>query len=252
MFPCCYALTHARNRFERGCSATAGSALVCGGAQQTFPYVSFMGQNLSYVNLVSLARLSPKSLASENLSLWREWPLHSDGEFTHAHNMHAAEIADQTAAFMRCCYLALLQLGLLWCVVEIHSQQQTFPYVSFMGQNLSNHSYVDLSLVGNERIGGHSVQCHTDLVTCCRREQGPHRGDWYFPNGDRLPIPDGYSDIVETRVQQRVDLRRNNGTGPSGIYHCDIPTNAVHENDLRETVYVGLYFNGGITNGHSQ
>ena len=146
---------------------------------------------------------------------------------------------------MRCCYLALLLLGLLWCVVEIHSQQQTFPYVSFMGQNLSNHSYVNLSLVGKEFYGGHTLRCHTDLETCCRGWIGPHRGDWYFPDGTRLPIPDG-SDIVENRVQQRVDLRRNRGTGPSGIYRCDIETNAVHDNGLRETVYVGLYFNGGI------
>ena len=175
---------------------------------------------------------------------------------THAHNMHAAKIADQLQRrIMRCCYLALLLLGLLWCVVEIHSQQ-TFPYVSFMGQTLANHSYVNLSLVGNEPVNGHSVQCHTDLVTCCSGADGPHRGDWYFPNGDRLPFPDG-SDIVEARTHQRVDLRRNNlhqnsGTVPSGIYRCDIETNAVHDNGLRETVYVGLYASGGITNGHFQ
>ena len=44
-----YALTHARNRFDHlradyemllFSSATAGSALACGGAQQIFPYVS--------------------------------------------------------------------------------------------------------------------------------------------------------------------------------------------------------------------
>ena len=152
---------------------------------------------------------------------------------------------------MRFCYLALLLLGLLWCVVEIHSQQQTFPYVSFMGQTLFNHSYVDLSLVGNELSGGQNVQCRTDLSTCCSITEGPHRGDWYFPDGTRLPTPDG-SDIVENRAQQSVDLRRNSGTGPSGIYHCDIETDAVHDNGLRETVYVGLYASGGIANEHSK
>ena len=152
---------------------------------------------------------------------------------------------------MRCCYLALLLLGLLWCVVEIHSQQQAFPFVYFMGQTLSNHSYVDLSLVGNELSGGQNVQCHTDLVTCCSRDDGSHRGDWHFPNGGRLPFPNG-SNIVENRAQQSVDLRRNSGTGPSGIYRCDIETDAVHDNGLRETVYVGLYASGGITNGHSK
>ena len=144
---------------------------------------------------------------------------------------------------MKCCYLALLLLGLFWCVVEIHSQQ-TFPYVSFMDQTLANHSYVDLTLVENEYIDGHSVQCHTDLSTCCSETEGPHRGDWYFPDGNRLPFPDG-SDIIESRNYQRVDLRRNSGTGPAGIYRCDIETNSVHDNGLRETVYVGLYASGG-------
>ena len=38
----------------------------------------------------------------------------------------------------------LLLLGLFWSLVYC----QTFPYVSFMGQTLANHSYVDLSQVG--------------------------------------------------------------------------------------------------------
>ena len=67
-------------------------------------------------------------------------------------------------------------------MVEVQCQQ-TFPYVSFMDQALANHSYVDISQVGT---GSDAVYCHTDLSTCCSPSQGPHRGDWYFPNGDRL------------------------------------------------------------------
>ena len=44
----------------------------------------------------------------------------------------------------------LLVLSLLYSLVEVHSQ--TFPYVSFMGQTLASHSYVDLSLVGTSDI----------------------------------------------------------------------------------------------------
>ena len=33
--------------------------------------------------------------------------------------------------------------------------------------------------------------------------------------------------------------------GPTGIYRCDIETVAVHDNDMRETVYVGLYTSDG-------
>ena len=141
----------------------------------------------------------------------------------------------------------LLSLLWLWCLVEI-SSQQTFPYVSFMGQTLVNHSYVDLSLVGHNSSGSDSVQCHTDLSTCCSSDQGSHRGDWYFPDGTRLQFN---GDILERRVAQSVDLRhRNSATSPVGIYRCDIQTNAVHDdryNSVRdsETVYVGLYTTSG-------
>ena len=137
-------------------------------------------------------------------------------------------------------------LFLLWCLVEVHSQ--TFPYVSFNSQTLVNHSYVDLSLVGDEVTGSDSVQCITDLEKCCSAVQGPHRGDWHFPGGTRLPIPGG-GDIFEGRGAQRVDLRRrNNANSPVGIYHCDIATNAVHDDtdkSVRDTVYVGLYTASG-------
>ena len=139
-------------------------------------------------------------------------------------------------------------LLLVWFLVEVHSQ--TFPYVSFLGQTLANHSYVDLSLVRDDLSGSDSVQCHTDLSTCCSSAQGSHRGDWYFPGGDRLPFS-GSGDIYEQRGAQRVDLRhRNSATSPVGIYRCDIPTNDVHDSDIlvRDTVYVGLYTgSGGIT-----
>ena len=119
-----------------------------------------------------------------------------------------------------------------------------------MGTNLPNHSYVDLTLVGDVRDGGDSIQCHTDLDTCCSGAQGADRGDWYFPNGTRLQFSYNPGDIYESRQAQRVDLDRRNNAGTSGIYRCTIETNAVHSNDssdttTRETVYAGLYASGG-------
>ena len=134
-----------------------------------------------------------------------------------------------------------LLLGLLcWPLVN----SQSFPHVSFMGQTLDNHSYVDLSLVGDDTSGSDSVQCITDLSTCCANTEGPHRGDWYFPNGTRLPFS---GDITQNRGSQRVDLhRRNSANSPVGIYRCYI---AVHDrigyNSVRATVYVGLYTASG-------
>ena len=115
-----------------------------------------------------------------------------------------------------------------------------------MGQTLANHSYVDIRLVGNEFIGtGYTVQCHTDLSTCCSGAQGDNRGDWYFPNGARLPFPGG-GDITESRQAQRVNLRRTSSTEPTGIYRCDIETIDVYNSNMRETVFVGLYAEGGM------
>ena len=59
--------------------------------------------------------------------------------------------------------------------MEVHPQ--TFPYISFMGQTLPNNFYVYLTDVG---IDSDSVQCITDLNTCCSNADGPHRGDWYI------------------------------------------------------------------------
>ena len=145
-------------------------------------------------------------------------------------------------------HLLWLVLMLSWSLEDVNSQ--TFPYVSFMGQTLANHSYVDISLVGDDYYSGSdSVQCITDLGTCCSGAQGPHRGDWYFPDGARLPFPGRGGDIFEYRSSQRVALHRSiNAISPVGIYHCDIPTNAVHhatDRSVRDTVYVGLYTASG-------
>ena len=148
--------------------------------------------------------------------------------------------------------LLCILLCLLWSLVEV--QSQTVPYVTFLGNPLSDHSYVDLSQVGEDRTGSDSdtVQCHTDLNTCCRMEQGLHRGDWFAPGSDtRLPFSAEGGDIYEDRQDMVVHIRRrNNPTGPSGIYRCAIATNAVHndsDESVGETVYVGLYGSGGGT-----
>ena len=119
---------------------------------------------------------------------------------------------------------------------------------------------MNLRLVGRPDIqdlydgSGESVGCLTDLTTCCSGEEGIHRGDWYFPNGTRLPFPQG-TGIFEARYNQRVDLRRNYNYSTSGIYCCVVPTIAVH--DVNDTsvrdrpVYVGLFSSdGGISKLH--
>ena len=147
--------------------------------------------------------------------------------------------------------MSALKVSTVWILLHLFSQvcycqSQEIPYVSFRGVSLANHSYVNLSLVDNTASG--SVQCHTDLGTCCTSLQGAHRGDWYFPNGSRVQLGSGGGDIYQYRAAQRVVLRRRNDGTASGIYHCSIPTVAVHDDSdlsVREYVYVGLYDSGG-------
>ena len=144
-------------------------------------------------------------------------------------------------AVSHCLWLMLF----CWSVGEVYCQ--TFPRLSFMSQTLANHSYVDLSLVGDDFSGSDSVQCITDLATCCRGADGSHRGDWHFPNKTWV---DFTWNIRESRGDRSVFLRYrpNTPASPTGIYRCDIPTLAVHHDtdiSVRDTVYVGLYAASG-------
>ena len=149
--------------------------------------------------------------------------------------------------------MASLKVLAVWSLLYFMSQKfycqtQEYPHVSFNGMVLSNHSYVNLLLVNNTESG--SIQCHTDLNGCCRDTNGPHRGDWFFPNGSVLGFrSDSDDDIVELRGPQRVNIQRRNNGRASGIYHCSIATVAgvpSNNNDtVRDHVYVGLYDSGG-------
>ena len=148
--------------------------------------------------------------------------------------------------------ISLPLLCLLWSLVEVQSQTE-YPYISFRGNTLPNHSYVNIEEVGEDRTTS-TVQCHTDLSTCCNTGQLSPRGDWFFPNGTKLPFynESGALDIQESLRPQVVHIRRLNPAinGPSGIYRCFIGTNAVHDNSdpsVGEAVYVGLYGSGGGT-----
>lgn len=127
--------------------------------------------------------------------------------------------------------IALLLLSVFQSLV--HSQ--TFPYISFMGHTLVNHSFVDLSQVG---FGySNSVQCHYHGTSrCCTEDE--YRGHWYFPNGTRVPVD---SDVFESHGDHRVDIHNGliSGVLPFGIYRCEFLSN----DSVSEAIYVGLYDN---------
>ena len=158
---------------------------------------------------------------------------------------------------MPCGAAVSVLLFLLWSLVEVHSQ--TVPYLTFMGETLPDHSYVDLSALGELTNVDDHVVCHTDLTTCCGGNDFNDRGYWYFPNGYVLPgvIKDNATTtnpIVLMRDLLLVRLIRGTGPGdaPSGLYRCIIETVAVYspytpspDNGIGETLYVGVYSTGG-------
>ena len=160
-----------------------------------------------------------------------------------------------------------LLLILLWSLVEVHSQTPPAPYLTFMGETLPDHSYVDLSALGEiDNVDDHVV-CHTDLASCCGGDGFPNRGFWFFPNGTVLPgagsaggTGAATNPIVLFRDIQLVRLIRGTGSGdvPSGLYRCIIETNAVNgpglsspDDIIGETLYVGVYSTGGMYSIHN-
>ena len=161
-----------------------------------------------------------------------------------------------------------LLLILLWSLVEVHSQTPPAPYLTFMGETLPDHSYVDLSALGElDNVDDHVV-CHTDLTTCCGGAGFNDRGFWYFRNGDVLPgtgsaggTGAATNPIVLMRTVLSVRLIRGTGPGdvPSGLYRCIIETVADNDdpgspspdNGIGETLYVGVYSTGGMYSIHN-
>lgn len=135
----------------------------------------------------------------------------------------------------------------LLCSIVVVANTQTIPYLSFSGKNLSNHSYVNFSTVGDVN---NSIQCHTDLVTCCTSDQGTDRGDWFYPSGERVSINSDSEPFYQHWANQSVDLRYSGVPAvPSsmGIYQCTIETSKVNNenNTDGEVLYVGLYNSTG-------
>ena len=94
--------------------------------------------------------------------------------------------------------------------------------------------------------GDDALLCITDQTACCRRpytgEMGPGIGDWFLPNGTRVPhIVGSLWDFQRTRGHMVVRMNRMSG-GENGIYHCKIPDTM----NVTQTLYIGVY---GANNG---
>ena len=103
-----------------------------------------------------------------------------------------------------------------------------------------NHSIVSLKDIGE---GSQALLCITNLRNCCRRpytgEMGPAKGNWFFPNGTRVPSSGHHWDFHRTRGQMKVNLQRRRG-GAEGIYCCVVPDAM----NVTQTIYIGIYTEG--------
>ena len=90
-----------------------------------------------------------------------------------------------------------------------------------------------------ENIGedGDALLCITNQTACCRPPYtGVNRsvlGNWYFPNGTRIPSGGELWDFYRARGQMVVSVQRRRG-GVDGIYRCDAM-------NVSQTIYIGVY-----------
>ena len=83
--------------------------------------------------------------------------------------------------------------------------------------------------------------CVTNQTACCSSQYtgGPTSGNWYFPNGTRVPSETSTSseqlDFYRTRGWMVVRLHRRRG-GVEGIYRCEIPDAM----NVTQNIYIGV------------
>ena len=119
----------------------------------------------------------------------------------------------------------------------------TFPGAGDVWLSLGNETYRNNSCVTQEDIGdgvNNALLCRTSRTACCKHpytgENGSSIGNWYFPNGTRVPSNGAMWGFQRTRGQMVVRMHRKRG-GVNGIYSCEIPDSM----NVNQTIYIGVY-----------
>ena len=126
----------------------------------------------------------------------------------------------------------------------VHSfEYSNFPGAGDVWFSLNGTTYQNNSCVALEDIGegnNNSLLCVTNHTACCKPpytdQNGSAIGNWYLPNGTRVPSSDEQSDFHRTRGQMVVLLNRRRG-GEDGIYRCEIPDSK----DVYQNISIGVY-----------
>ena len=109
---------------------------------------------------------------------------------------------------------------------------------TFKGATLSNNSLVAVEDIGK---GDDALRCMTDNTSCCRPPyteslEQQALGNWWFPNGTRVPSSGHQWDFYRTRGHMVVLLHRRRG-GENGVYHCVVPDRQGNNQEI----YIGVY-----------
>ena len=92
----------------------------------------------------------------------------------------------------------------------------------------ANNSLIHITEIGETTD---SVQCVTDRRPCCAAIEG-RAGEWYFPDGTRVPVIGSGATMATTFYRNRgddgtVNLNRlNNVIMPTGLFCCEVPDTA--------------------------
>ena len=81
-----------------------------------------------------------------------------------------------------------------------------------------------------------SLVCITDQHSHTENVTWPAIGNWYFPNGTRVPDNGTQWDFDETRGHMMIPMQRR-GDLEDGIYRCEIPDTM----NVTQTIYIGVY-----------
>ena len=69
-----------------------------------------------------------------------------------------------------------------------------------------------------------ALQCTTDSTTCCSNQNGETRvGEFYYPNGDQVPIQHYGDTYYRNRDSGFIRLNRRSDGVITGQFRCEIP-----------------------------
>ena len=144
-------------------------------------------------------------------------------------------VSSKTFSFRYTCTCALSTFPI---VPDISS----FPDAGDVWFSLNGTTYQNNSIVILENIGegDDALLCITNQTACCRPPytggMGHTLGNWFLPNGTRVPSLGNQWDFHRTRDQMKVLLHRRRGE-EEGIYRCEIPDTM----NVTQSIYIGVY-----------